>query len=54
MREITELLKMAVERNASDLHVKVGSHPIMRVHGNLERMESEPAPVDRRLQAGLG
>ncbi|MGD2079746.1 MAG: PilT/PilU family type 4a pilus ATPase, partial [Nitrospirota bacterium] len=42
MREITELLKTAVERNASDLHVKVGSLPIMRVHGNLERMESEP------------
>ncbi|MEJ2313778.1 MAG: PilT/PilU family type 4a pilus ATPase [Nitrospirota bacterium] len=42
MREITELLKMAVERNASDLHIKVGSQPIMRVHGNLERMESEP------------
>ncbi|MEW6368239.1 MAG: type IV pilus twitching motility protein PilT [Acidobacteriota bacterium] len=32
---INDLLKMAIERKASDLHLKVGSHPIIRVHGEL-------------------
>jgi len=32
---INDLLKMATERKASDLHLKVGSHPIIRVHGEL-------------------
>jgi twitching motility protein PilT len=32
---INDLLKMAVERKASDLHLKVGSHPVLRVDGDL-------------------
>lgn len=32
---IDGLLKIAVERNASDLHLKVGNHPILRVDGTL-------------------
>ncbi len=32
---INDLLKIAVERKASDLHVKVGAHPIIRVDGEL-------------------
>ncbi len=32
---INDLLKVAVERNASDLHLKVGSHPVIRVDGTL-------------------
>jgi len=32
---INDLLKRAVEKNASDLHLKVGSHPHIRVFGNL-------------------
>ena len=32
---INDLLKIAVERKASDLHVKVGAHPIIRVDGDL-------------------
>ncbi|HKI86530.1 MAG TPA: type IV pilus twitching motility protein PilT [Thermoanaerobaculia bacterium] len=32
---INELLKLAVERKASDLHLKVGSHPVIRVDGEL-------------------
>ena len=32
---INELLKIAVERKASDLHLKVGSHPVLRVDGEL-------------------
>ena len=32
---INDLLKIAVERKASDLHLKVGAHPIIRVDGEL-------------------
>ena len=32
---IDDLLKIAVERNASDLHLKVGNHPVLRIDGNL-------------------
>ncbi len=36
---INDLLKIAVERKASDLHLKVGSHPIIRVDGELTAMQ---------------
>src|SRR4051795_4623048 len=32
---INDLLKIAAERRASDLHLKVGSHPVIRVDGEL-------------------
>ena len=32
---INDILKAATERKASDVHLKVGSHPIIRVHGVL-------------------
>ena len=32
---INDLLKIAAERRASDLHIKVGSHPVIRVDGDL-------------------
>jgi twitching motility protein PilT len=32
---INDLLKIAVERKASDLHLKVGSHPVIRIDGEL-------------------
>lgn len=32
---INELLKIATEKRASDLHIKVGNHPVMRVDGVL-------------------
>ena len=31
----TALLRALVERGASDLHLKVGSYPMMRVRGTL-------------------
>ncbi len=33
--QINDLLKIAIERNASDLHLKVGSHPVLRIAGEL-------------------
>ena len=35
---INDLLKIAVERRASDLHLKVGSHPVIRVDGDLQSL----------------
>jgi len=32
---VNDLLKIAVERKASDLHLKVGSHPVIRIDGQL-------------------
>ena len=32
---VNDLLQVAVERKASDLHLKVGSHPVLRVNGIL-------------------
>jgi twitching motility protein PilT len=32
---INDLLKVASERKASDLHLKVGSHPVLRINGEL-------------------
>jgi len=39
---IDELLRMAVERKASDLHLKVGNHPYLRVDGHLAAMTEQP------------
>ena len=41
---VNDLLKIAVERGASDLHLKAGSYPMMRVRGELT-----PVSQDRRL-----
>jgi twitching motility protein PilT len=39
--ELDQVLRFAVDRNASDLHIKVGSPPFVRVDGMLE-----PAPFE--------
>ncbi len=36
--QINEIIKTAVDREASDLHLKVGSHPIIRIDGKLTPM----------------
>src|SRR5919108_3227607 len=41
---VNDLLKIAVENGASDLHLKVGTYPMMRVRGTLV-----PAIEDKRL-----
>jgi twitching motility protein PilT len=35
---INDILKVAVERKASDTHLKVGSHPVLRIDGRLQVM----------------
>src|SRR6187431_657761 len=41
---VNDLLKIAVDAGASDLHLKVGSYPMMRVRGSLV-----PASEEKRL-----
>ncbi len=41
---VNDLLKIAVENGASDLHLKVGSYPMMRLRGSLT-----PASEEKRL-----
>jgi len=38
--DVNELLKSAHEQGASDLHLKVGSHPILRINGELSPMST--------------
>ncbi len=42
LHSIDSLLEQMVARNASDLHLTVGSKPVVRVRGHLERLEEAP------------
>ena len=42
--ELQELLAQCAKRHASDLHLKAGSRPILRIHGHLE-VQDDLAPV---------
>ncbi len=42
MLDIKELLILAIKREASDLHLRVGVPPAIRVHGELIFLEKEP------------
>lgn len=37
--DITELLRFAVSEEASDIHVSSGESPIMRIHGDMKRLD---------------
>jgi len=39
MAQIDQFLKVLVEQGGSALHLTVGSQPVMRVHGNLQRIK---------------
>ena len=47
---IPELLGALLEMEGSDLHLTAGSPPVVRVHGDLERVEGYPALSPRALQ----
>lgn len=40
--DIDELLKIAIENDASDLHIKAGNYPIIRIHGKLKPLTQFP------------
>ncbi|HEX2025716.1 MAG TPA: PilT/PilU family type 4a pilus ATPase [Actinomycetota bacterium] len=51
MRDIDTLLRTLAERQGSDLHLKVGSPPLMRVDGVLGRMEGEEKLTPEETEA---
>jgi len=42
MLKINELLQIAVDRKASDVHLTVGIPPVLRINGTLVKMDMEP------------
>ncbi|HJZ62449.1 MAG TPA: PilT/PilU family type 4a pilus ATPase [Miltoncostaeaceae bacterium] len=58
MIDLGRVLRYAVERGASDVHLKVPSPPAVRVHGLLQRIPKapplKPADTERFLQEMLG
>jgi twitching motility protein PilT len=40
--EMNELLELAVEEGASDLHISVGIPPVLRIHGALHPLDAAP------------
>lgn len=41
-KELENLFRLTVKYNASDLHIKTGSPPIMRISGKIRKLETEP------------
>jgi twitching motility protein PilT len=48
--EFDELLTLGVQRGASDLHLKPGVHPGLRIHGDLEPQEDLPVVTREFMQ----
>jgi len=46
--ELQDLLEECAKRKASDLHLKAGSRPILRIHGHLE-VQDDLAPVSHEF-----
>lgn len=44
--EMTELLDLVLEEGASDLHLAVGSAPVLRINGEMVPLESDPLTSD--------
>ena len=42
--DITQLLAFSVKNKASDLHLSAGLPPMIRVHGDVRRINVEPLP----------
>lgn len=48
--DMSELLSVVVERNASDLHLTVGKPPVLRVDGGLDVLDFQPLMADDTLE----
>ena len=50
---VEELLRLTVARGASDLHLRCGEPPIIRLHGEMMRLEGRPPLLNDELSAML-
>jgi len=53
MIQIEQFLHSMVERNASDLHLKAGHPPVLRIHGQLVPQPDWPTPDEAAIQGML-
>ncbi len=44
--DISELLMFAVKQKASDMHISAGEPPLLRIHGEIKKIEMEPLTKD--------
>lgn len=44
--EMADLLQLVIDEGASDLHIAVGSAPVLRIHGDLVPLDSEHLTAD--------
>ena len=51
---IDSLLKALVDKDASDLHLKAGQPPVMRVRGDLMRVPELAVSVERHTEMLMG
>ena len=52
--EMDQLLQMAVDYGASDLHLAVGAPPILRIHGDLQQLDLDvlvPEETERLVKS---
>ena len=49
--DMDELLKILAEKDASDLHLRCGEPPVLRMHGEMVRLEGL-APIDETTHGG--
>jgi len=52
--EMNELLELAVEEGASDLHISVGIPPVLRIHGSLHPLDAavlKPEDTERLMKS---
>jgi len=54
MSKLDELLHKVVEVDASDLHLKADNPPIMRIHGDLQRLPEPPISTEEHQKMLLG
>jgi twitching motility protein PilT len=46
MARIDSFFKFMLEQNASDLHLSTGNQPMLRIHGELVRIDAPPLDSD--------
>lgn len=50
MKHLDDLLKFAVDQDASDLHVSTSSIPMIRVHGRMKKLNIPPPTADEMIE----
>ena len=51
--ELDDLLQLMVKKGGSDLHLRVGEPPVLRLHGEMQRIDGKPALTNEALEAML-